>query len=177
MADINNVQIGRQKITFNSVELGHTDGGCEFSYAPEYSDVMVDAYGKTIADKVLIGEAVKVKVPLAEVTLDNLKNAIPSGTIVTDSVDPTKKKLTLGSAPGKKLSGSAAALELHPAWLDSSDKSFDINLYKAVIVNELTLGYKIDEKTIVEVEFLALIDESKGDGDYLACIGDPSATA
>lgn len=174
MADLANVQIGVQKLTFGSVELGHTDGGCEFAYEPEYTDIVVDAFGTTVADKVLTGEAVRVTVPLAEVTLEKLKNAIPTATLVTDASDPNKKKLTIGSAPGKRLSAVAQKLTLHPAWLPESDKSFDITLHKAVIVSEVTLPYRVDEKTVYEVEFLALVDESKTDGNYLAEIGDPS---
>lgn len=169
-ASLENIQIGRQKITFGGLELGHTDGGCEFSYEPEYTDILVDAFGKTVADKVLVGEAVKVKVPLAEVKLELLKEAIPTGVLV----GTTNKKLTIGSAPGKKLSASAKELVLHPAWLADADKSFDITLHKAVIVSEITLPYKVDEKTVYEVEFLALIDDTKQDGNYLATIGDPS---
>lgn len=174
---LGNVQIGVQKLTFGTDALGHTDGGCEFTYEPEYTDVMVDAFGSTVVDKVLTGEAVKVKVPLAEVTLDKLKNAIPTGTLVTDAVTPTKKKLTIGSSAGKRLSASAQKLTLHPSWLADSDKTYDITLHKAVIVSEVTLPYKVDEKTVYEVEFLALIDDTKSEGDYLATIGDPSASA
>lgn len=172
MGDLSNIQIGRQNLKYGTVDLGHTDGGCEFSYEPEYTDIVVDAFGKTIVDKVLVGEAVKVKVPLVEVTIDRLKMAIPTGTLVGTVGN---QKLTIGSAPGKKLSDNAQTLTLHPAWLAEADKTSDIVLHKAVIVGEVVLPYKVDEKTVYEVEFLALIDESKGDGNYLASIGDPSA--
>lgn len=180
MGDLANIQIGRQNITLDPdgtpVNLGHTDGGCEFSYEPEYTDIVVDAYGKTVADKVLVGEAVKVKVPLAEPVVDKLKEVIPTGTFVEDSIDPSIKKLEIGSAPGKKLS-FAKKLLLHPANFDTSDKSKDITLHKAVVISEVVLPYKVDEKTVYEVEFLALVDELQGDGNYLATIGDPNATA
>ncbi len=175
MGNLSNIQIGRQNITFGGMDLGHTDGGCEFSYEPEYTDILVDAFGKTVADKVLVGEAVKVKIPLAEPTVDKLKTAIPTGTFVDDTTNGIKK-LTIGSAPGKKLSDYADELILHPANLDTGDKSRDIILHKAVVISEVVLPYKVDEKTVYEVEFLALIDETKADGNYLATIGDPAAT-
>lgn len=177
ISGLGNVQIGVQKLTFGDDPLGHTDGGCEFSYAPEYTDVMVDAFGSTVVDKVLTGEAVTVKVPLAEVTLEKLKNAIPTATLVTDAGVPAKKVLTIGSVAGKRLSKSAQKLTLHPAWLADADKSYDITLHKAVIVSEVTLPYKVDEKTVYEVEFMALIDDTKEDGNLLASIGDPTASA
>lgn len=177
MADIQNVHIGRQILSFDATELGHTDGGCEFVYEPTYTDILVDAYGESVADKVLTGEAVKVKVPLAETTLDRLKTAIPTGTLVENTTSGDKK-LTIGSEAGsKRLSDMAKTLTLHPANKEVADKSLDITLHKAVVISEVTLPFKVDEKTVYEVEFLALIDESRENGDLLATIGDPSVVA
>jgi hypothetical protein len=173
MGDISNVQIGVQNLTYGGEDLGHTNGGCEFAYEPEYTDILVDLYGNTVVDKALTGEVVRVTVPLAEVTLDKLKNAIPTGTIVEDATSG-KKKLTIGSTAGKRLSASAKELVLHPSWLPAGDKSFDIKLHKAVITSEVALPYRKDEQTVYEVEFTALIDETKEDGGLLAVIGDDS---
>lgn len=171
MPDISNVQIGIQKIIFGGRDLGHTDGGCEFAYEPEYTDITVDLYGNTVVDKALTGEVVRVTVPLAETTLENLKEAIPTATLVEDTATG-KKKLTIGSIAGKKLSNMAKELRLHPSWLPDSDKSLDIVLHKAVIVSEVALPFRKDEKTVYEVEFVALIDETKDDGNLLATIGE-----
>jgi hypothetical protein len=171
MADISNVQIGVQKISYGGVDLGHTDGGCEFAYEPEYTDIVVDLYGNTVVDKALTGEVVRVTVPLAETTLDNLKAAIPTATLVEDTTNG-KKKLTIGSQAGKRLAEQAKELVLHPSWLPDSDKSLDITLHKAVIASEVALPFRKDEKTVYEVEFVALIDEDKEDGNLLATIGE-----
>lgn len=171
MADIKNVQIGIQEITFGGRELGHTDGGCEFTYEPEYTDITVDLYGNTAVDKVLTGEVVKVTVPLAETTLDNMKMAIPTATVVEDATNGIKS-LRIGSKAGKRLSEMAETLKLHPSWLPKDDKTFDITLHKAVIVSETALSYKVDEKVVYEVEFIALIDETQDEGGLLAAIGE-----
>ena len=171
VGNIGNVQLGVQNLTYGTESLGHTSGGCEFAYEPEYTDILVDLYGNTVVDKALTGEVVRVTVPLAEVTIEKLKVAIPTATLVEDAETGTKK-LTLGSIAGKKLSESAQKLTLHPSWLPESDKSFDITLHKAVIASEVALPYRKDEQTIYEVEFVALIDESKGDGNLLATIGE-----
>ncbi|WP_163530891.1 hypothetical protein [Halobacillus ihumii] len=176
MGDISNVQIGVQNLTYGTEDLGHTNGGCEFAYEPEYTDVIVDLYGNTAVDKSLTGEVVRVTVPLAEVTVDKLKNAIPTGTIVEDSTAGTKK-LTIGSQAGKRLSENAQELVLHPSWLPTSDKSLNITLHKAVITSEVTLPFRKDEQSVYEVEFTALIDESRDDGGLLATIGDTSVTS
>lgn len=171
MADISNVQIGVQNISFGGRDLGHTDGGCEFTYEPEYTEITVDLYGNTAVDQVLTGEVVRVTVPLAETTLENLKMAIPTATVVEDAEKGTKA-LRIGSKAGKRLSEMAEELVLHPSWLPKDDKSFDIKLHKAVITSETTLPYRKDEKVVYEVEFLALIDESQEEGGLLAVIGD-----
>jgi hypothetical protein len=173
MADIANVQIGVQLLNYGGEDLGHTNGGCEFAYEPEYTDILVDLYGNTVVDKALTGEVVRVTVPLAEVTLDKLKNAIPTGTLVTDATTQ-KQKLKIGSTAGKRLSAQAKPLILHPSWLPASDKKFDIKLHKAVITSEVALPYRKDEQTVYEVEFMALIDETQEDGGLLAVIGDES---
>lgn len=173
MADIKNVHIGVQKIYFDGEDLGHTDGGCEFAYEPEYTDIVVDLYGNTAVDKALTGEVVRVTVPLAELTLEKLKAAIPTAKIVEDA-STGKKKLTIGSTAGKRLSEHAKELILHPSWLPESDKSLDIKLHKAVITSEVALPFRKDEQTVYEVEFTALIDESQEDGSLLAVIGDDS---
>ena len=173
VGNIQNVQLGVQNLTYGMETMGHTSGGCEFAYEPEYTDILVDLYGNTVVDKALTGEVVRVTVPLAEVTIEKLKVAIPTAVLVEGA--DNKKKLTLGSIAGKKLSDSAQKLVLHPSWLPESDKSFDITLHKAVIASEVALPYRKDEQTIYEVEFIALIDEAKGDGNLLATIGDESA--
>lgn len=173
MGDIANVQLGVQNLTYGEEALGHTNGGCEFGYEPEYTDIIVDLYGNTPVDKALTGEVVRVTVPLAEVTLDKLKMAIPTGTVVEDA-DGGKRKLTFGSIAGKKLSATAKKLVLHPSWLPETDKSFDITLHKAVITSEISLNYTKDEQTVYEVEFTALIDETQAEGGLLAVIGDDS---
>ena len=170
MADVSNIQLGVQNLTYGTEELGHTNGGCTFNYAPEYTDIVVDLYGNTPVDKALTGEVVTVTVPLAEVTLEKLKMAIPTGT-VTEAVEGGAKKLEFGSIAGKKLSERAQKLTLHPSWLPTSDKSFDIVLHKAVITGEIELAYTKDEQTTFEVEFTALIDETQDDGGLLATIG------
>ena len=173
MGDISNVQLGVQNITYGTEDLGHTNGGCEFGYEPEYTDVVVDLYGNTPVDKALTGEVVRVTVPLAEVTLEKLKMAIPTGTL-EEEVEGSVTRLTIGSIAGKKLSEGARELVLHPSWLPIEDKSFDIKLHKAVITSEITLPYRKDEQTVYEVEFTALIDETKTDGNFLAEIGTPA---
>jgi len=168
MADISNVQLGVCSVTFNSIDLGHTKGGVEVSYEPEYKDVSVDKYGNTVVEKYLIGEKWTAKVPLAEFTLANLKVAIPQGTLTgTDS------RLTLGINSGQKSTTDAHELVLHP--LAETGLDYDMVFHKAIVASTITLNHAVDEEKIVEITFEALLDESKSDGNYLGFIGDSTA--
>jgi len=164
-ADITNVKLGVCNITFNDVDLGHTKGGVVVTYTPEYHDVTVDKFGNTIVEKVLIGEKLTVKAPIAEATMSNLAVAMP----VTSG---DTSKTTIGDQVGTALATLAKQLVLHPIANDAADLSEDVVLYKAIVGSEIALDYTYDGERIVEVTFEALLDESRSAGDYLGLIGD-----
>lgn len=166
MADVTNVKVGACSVVFNSVDLGHTKGGVEVSYEPIYHDVSVDKYGETIVEKYLMGEKITVKVPLAELTIANLKVAIPQGTFA----GAANARLTVGHSAGTKATDNAAQLVLHP--LNMGTLANDIVLHKAYVASVVNLQMKVDEENVYEVEFEALLDETKSDGNYLGLIGD-----
>lgn len=173
MADSTNVKIGVCSVSFDGTDVGHTAGGVEVVYSPEYADIAVDQYGNTPVDKVLIGESFMARVPLAESTLANLKRAIHPGTATPSDASPTK--ITIGKDAGYKASTFAKRIVLHPIANASSNRVDDVILHKGVIVNEITLGYKVDEQRVINVEILALIDESQSAGAYLGILGDSTA--
>lgn len=169
MADITKVKVGVCSVTFNSIDLGHTIGGVEVSYEPEYKDVSVDKYGSTVVEKYLIGEKFTAKVPLAESTIDNLRNAIPQSTFA----GAANARITIGAAAGKKATDDAYQLVLHPT--GEGTRAFDIVIYKAYVGSTITLSHTNDGEKIIEVTFEALLDETKSDGNYLGLIGDSTA--
>lgn len=166
MADVTNVKVGPCSVTFNGVDLGHTKGGAEVSYEPVYHDVMVDKYGETIVEKRLMGEKWTAKVPLAELTIVNLRNAMPQTTFA----GAANTRITVGSAAGKKATDKAAVLVLHP--LTENTRVRDIVFYKAFVGSPVMLPHKVDEEAVFEVVFEALLDETRADGNYLGLIGD-----
>jgi hypothetical protein len=167
MADVTNVKVGACSVTFNGVDLGHTKGGVEVSYEPTYHDVSVDKYGETVVEKYLIGEKITAKVPLAEFTIANLKVAMPQGQFA----GAANTRILLGRSAGtQKATTTAAALVLHP--LNMGTKANDIILYKAYVTSTIDLKMMVDEEKVYEVEFEALLDETKTDGNYLGMVGD-----
>ena len=169
MGQITNVNMGVCSVKLNGVDLGHTKGGVEVTYKPDFADITVDLYGDSVVDKRLKAEEFSAKIPLAEATLANLKRVIPAGTLTESG---GKTALKIGRQAGYLLSANAAQLVLHPVVNDASDISEDIVLWKAVQIGEIKLALNNEDMEIMEGEFLALIDESKTAGNYLATIGD-----
>lgn len=169
MGDITKVKVGVCSVTYNGTDLGHTKGGVEVAYEPTHMDVTVDKYGETVVEKYLTGEKFTAKVPLAEFTIANLRNAIPQSTFA----GAANARITLGASAGQAAKVDSAQLVLHP--INEGTRAFDIVMHKAYVASQVQLMHKIDEVKVVEVTFEALLDETKSDGNYLGLIGDSTA--
>jgi len=163
--DLLKVKLGTCKVTVDGVDLGHTIGGAEVSYAPEYQETKVDDYA-AVAERWLTGEKLSAKVPLAQNTLENLNVAVTHSTLNGSDY------LTIGSKAGKRSSENAMRVVLHPIANADNDLSADVTIFKAHVMNEITIPFKNDGEQIIEVEFGALVDEAAGDGALLGMIGD-----
>lgn len=82
MSNTQNVKLGVCQITFGGVDLGYTKGGVEVEVTTETHKVMVDQFGNSEINEYIMGRAVKVKVPLAETTLENMVQIMPGATLV-----------------------------------------------------------------------------------------------
>lgn len=168
--DLNKVKVaGPCNIVFDSVNIGHTLDGIEFTAERDFLDVKVDRYGETPIDKVLTGNRVMIKFKLAQADWYNLNVAIPE----TSSYDGsgTNDRADLGADAGASLRTEAKLLVIHPIKNVATDKSEDITIYRAVSADNIELPYKIDEQKVIEVTMHALVDESYGTGRRLGHIG------
>jgi len=168
MSNIANVRIGDCDVFFGGVALGHTKGGVEFTFEREFEDLTVDKYGSMPVDIALKGQNLMIKAYLAEITNDNLNVVVPEGKYALGSLDD---KLGLGTDSGYLLRQDAKALRLHPRNKGATDLSEDVNIWLAVSVEKVEIGYKIDEQRVIETTFRALVDETKPDGARLGQIG------
>lgn len=173
MANISNVRIGACSVTFGGVSLGHTKDGVEFSFKRSFEDLMVDQYGETVVDKALKGQELTIKCYLAEPNVANLSVAIPEGEYVTGMAG---SRIGLGTDAGYTLRGNADELVIHPLKNAVNDTSEDIVIYKAVSIETIPMMYKIDSQRIIEVTFLALVDETYSSGRRLGHIGDATVS-
>ena len=77
-----NVKMGVCRVTFGGVDLGYTKGGVDVTVATESKPVMVDQFGNSPINEIITARTCKVKVPLAETTLENLARIMPGATLV-----------------------------------------------------------------------------------------------
>ena len=169
MADISKVTIGACQVTHGGVNLGHTLDGVELELTREFEDLTVDAYGSTAVNKALTGQKITAKFKLAEIDANRLNTAIPEA---QHAVGGSGERVGIGAQAGYLLRSDAKALVLRPlrnvaGGLDTDD----VNIYKAVSVESVTLAYKVDEQRVIEVTMEGLVDETYGDGRLLGHIG------
>lgn len=172
MANIGNIAkvkvAGPQLITYKGIVLGHTLDGVTFTYEREFTDVMVDQYGNTAIDKVLTGQNLQLTFQLAEDDYKSWQAAIPETNAIDGSVGD---RVDLGADAGFSMRTESGLLVVHPNRLDPTDKTEDINVYKAVSTENIEVVLKNDEQKVIEVTMTALVDESYNSGRRLGHIG------
>lgn len=93
-----NVKLGVCSVTFDGVDLGYTQGGVEVTVATETKKVMVDQFGNSEIDEVIMGRTCHAKVPLAETTLQNLVRIMPGATLVATGATQATATVTFSTA-------------------------------------------------------------------------------
>lgn len=170
MANVNNLFVaGGSLVTFGGVDLGHTVDGTEVEIERELTEVKTDIYGNTPVDLVVSGQKATVKLKLAEITPGVLSYAIPEADYDEGASDD---HLHFGTKAGYSLRGDAYELVITPQGSNSDDGK-TITLFKAVSSDNVSFAYKIDEQSVYEVTFTALVDESRSatDGRLLGRVG------
>jgi hypothetical protein len=170
MANISKLTVGAGSlVTFGGVDLGHTVDGAEISIEREFTEVKTDLYGNTPVDYVLTGQKATVKLKLAEIAPGTMAYVVPEADW---DVGSTKEQVHFGSKAGYSLRNDALELVIAPQG-NNVDGSKTFTFFKAVSTDNMVLAYKIDEQSVFEVTFTALVDESRNatDGRLLGRMG------
>lgn len=162
--NLRNVRLGQCVITYNSVDLGYTNGGVEVTIKNDAQEVMIDEYGTAPVKSYHKGTRIEVKAKLSEYAYTTLVQVL-NGAVLNEG--NTVDEVTIGQKGGIALSG--ALLKLHPSQVTGTAQ--DVEIYKAVVIGESKLPFKLEGETTYEVTFLALVDETKADGSLLARFG------
>lgn len=154
-----NIEMGRCRIAANGVDLGETAGPVRATVRTRWRERRSDRFGETVTERIALGTEIKVTLRLAEKTLAALQRALPTALNGTGY-------LGLGRAPGSKASAAAFELRLHPE--ERADSGRDVVLHRAVATEATAIEYGPGRSRCFEVEFMALLDPTKGDGEMLA---------
>lgn len=170
MAQISKLKVAAGSlVTLGGVDLGHTVDGAEIEIERELTEVKTDLYGNTPVDFVVTGQKATVKLKLAEIMPNTLAYVVPESDW---DVGTAASQIHFGTKAGYSLRNDALELIITPQG-GNSDGALTITLFKAVSTGNMTLAYKIDEQSVFEVEFTALVDESRAstDGRLLGRMG------
>jgi len=154
-----NIELGPCRVRVNDTDVGRTIGPVRVSVGARWREQRSDRYGAAILDRVALGTEVRVTLRLAEKTLANLQRALPQ----TSAGDGYQ---SLGRSPGFKAASAAQSLRLSPEERSSTGR--DILLHKAVASGAIAVAYGPGRTRSFEVEFIALLDTTREDGDWLA---------
>lgn len=87
-SDTKNVKVGPCMVFLDGKDLGYTKGGVEVEVTSETYRTEVDQFGKTAISEVIMARNCKIKIPLAETTVQNMAKNFPGSSIETDGVRP-----------------------------------------------------------------------------------------
>lgn len=166
-----NVKLGVCIATFGGSDLGFTKGGVEVAVESETHEVTVDQNGSAPINAYIMGRTVKVTVPLAETTLENLITTMPGAKLITDTVDPNKKYVSVPTGVGLNLLDFAKELVLHPKAKPAEDKTDDFTVFRAATPGAMTYSFTLDQERIFNVEFTGY----PNDKGTLFAVGDTTA--
>lgn len=158
-------------VVASEVELGHTtDDGIEVTYEPDWGDpVIVDQFGDTPVDYVLVGQRVMVKAIFAQFENAVLDEITPAATVNSAGSPP----FTVGGTVGLSAASVAKRLVVRPeANVSGPDRSQDIVLYKAFAHSGYMIPVQLKNQVGLEVTFFGLLDTTRPDGNMLWGIGD-----
>lgn len=97
--DVRNIKLSAADVTFDGIPLGFTKGGVDVTLETATKAINVDQYGDTDLDERIIKRSIKVKVPLAEHSLEILSKLIPGATLVATGGAKASKVLTFSVNP------------------------------------------------------------------------------
>lgn len=152
-----NVKLGVCTVLFDNVDLGFTKGGVEVTVETSTHEVTVDQMGETPIGELITGRTVTVTVPLAETTLENLVKIMPGAELVTDSGDPTAKKVVVSTGVNTNLLAIAKELILRPVGTTGED---DFVIPRSATPGGLQFAYQTDTERVFNATFKGYADEN-----------------
>lgn len=143
-------------------DLGYTKGGVEVEVTTATHPVTIDQFGETVVKEYITKREVKIKIPLAETTLENLVKIMPGAELVTAT---GTNYVSVKSAISTDLRLTADKLVLRPKVLHDAnpiDHSEDFIIPWAATAGAMKFAYKHDQERVFDCDFMAYPDDSTG---------------
>lgn len=148
--------------------MGHTHGPLELEHGVETADIEVEQSLLPIR-QVKIGESFTMNVPLAEVSLEHIKEVW--GVSASIAMRPDGRQvLTFG---GDTALSEKAVLIRVPG---GSGKRFDVTLYRCVVVAPGTMSWSRDAQVDLPLAITALADTTRVVGDQVGVFEEYTAS-
>lgn len=164
--DLDRVVAGPADVSVGGVAVGRTWGPVKARFTPILREEVCAYTGGTPVDFTVVGVRAEVTVTLAEHVMENLILAMPHLLAASGYAG-------VGYLPGRRLSGLAAVLTLHPVARDAGDTTEDVTLHSAVCVGITELEYSNAADRLVEARFVGLADTSRASGDMVGRLRAP----
>jgi hypothetical protein len=163
---LQDINVGYATVTWGGTSLGETEGEVRLEVITQRVMQSSDTYGaETPFDMIEVGRQLKVTVPMSEYSFSILQN-------IVQTADTAGGKLKIGKAVGASTRALAKKLVIHPI-IKGTNLGSDITLHKAVVSSETIEVSFSNDRSQIEVEFMALIDATNTDG-ILGYIGTPA---
>lgn len=170
MGTVANMKLKPCTVTWNTQDLGYTEGDIEVSFSENLTDITSHQTGTDVLGQIRTGKNVEVKLTLKETTVAALKRVFSaSGGVVT----PSGGTDAVGWGTDKQFTstvGDAAMLVLHPIEMGIG-KTEDTTFWKAYPMVE-SINYSSENLSTVSVTFKVYRDDSKPAAISFFCFGD-----
>jgi hypothetical protein len=147
--------------------MGHAHGALEIDHEVKTSDIEVNESLLPVRT-IKVGETYSLKVPLAEVTLENLKDVWGVSAQITDE-GTGRRRLTFG---GDTAVTEQPVMVILPA---GSGKKWALTFYRCAIVAPGTLSWNRDDQVDLPLQITVLADTSRAVGDQVGRVEEYTA--
>ena len=147
--------------------MGHSHGGLDLEHEVETSDIETDQSLVPVRT-VKVGETFSLAVPLAEVSLENLKDVWGISATIED-LGSGRRRLTFG---GDTAITEKPVMVILPA---GSGKKWAVTFYRCAIVAPGALSWNRDDQVDLPLQVTILADTSRAVGDQVGRVEEYAA--
>ncbi|NQZ53218.1 MAG: hypothetical protein HRT93_03080 [Piscirickettsiaceae bacterium] len=142
-----NVKLGVCDVTLGGVNLGYTKGGVSVEVTTDTHKVTVDQFGESEVNEYIMKRSVKVSVPMAETTLENLVKIMPGATLVETGGTNATGTITFADQPTEAdtitINGVVFTFKASPALTNDVQIGVDLATTLGTLVTDLNASVDV----------------------------------